>query len=132
MWTYDDALTTPKDRVRFIIQDVDETDQLLSDEGVGIYLPGGALGQASETLAAASAARAIGTKFARRAMSISEGGASTNWGDRSKRYFDLAVTLETQGEEIDATGLFDWSEQVIDDFSARERFRDQIIREAIP
>lgn len=130
-WSYDDSLTDAKDQIRFLLQDTDEADPLLSDEGIGLYVPGGSLGQATVTLAAAECARAIGAKFSRRAMSMSEGGTSTNWGDRAKRYFDLADQLKATDAETSATGLFDWAEFAVDDFSAREIIRNDLLRDAV-
>lgn len=121
-------------QVRALIQDIDETDLMLSDDVIALVVPGGSLGQSSIHLAAAESARMIGAKFARRANSISEGGASVNWGDLSKKFYDLAAKLRADDEASasgDAEGLFDWAEQVPDQFSARERMRNEILRDQI-
>ena len=126
-------LTTAVGRVRVMIGDTDETDLILTDAMIGLYVSGGALAQSSEYLAAAESAGAIAAKFARRAQSISEGGASVNWGDMAKRYRELALHLRATDEanEVDtADGLFDWAEQIPDEFSARERLRNEILRDS--
>lgn len=125
-------LTTAVGRVRVMIGDVDETDLLLTDAMIATYLPGGALAQTSEYLAGAECATAIAARFARYPLAMAEGGASVNWGVMAKRYTDIANDLRKTDETIsggDADGLFDWAEFAIDDFSARERMRNEITRD---
>lgn len=129
-WSYDDALAAAKDRVRIMIGDVDETSPLLSDEAIAMYVPGGTLGQSSERLAAAECAVAIAARLATRAISISEGGSSVNWGDVAKRYRDLADQLHAADAAGDGTGLFDIAEWAVDEFSARELIRNELLRDS--
>lgn len=132
-WSFDDSLATAKDRIRVLVGDTDADDPLISDEGIAMYLSGGALAQASERLSAAEVATAIAAKYARRATSISEGGASVNWGDLAKRYRDLAEQLRATDAAGDGTGsgLFDWAEMALDPFSAREVVLNAALRSGL-
>lgn len=130
-WSYSDALTEAKDRIRVLVGDTDEDDRLISDEAIALYLSGGAMEQASERLSAAHVAELIAATFARQAVSISAGGTAVNWGDQAKRFRDLAAALraaDAADAESDLTGLFDWAEQIPDDFARRERFTDERLR----
>jgi len=114
-----------------MIGDTDETDLLLSDAMIAIYVSGGALAQSSEYLAGAECATAIAAKFARLPLGVSEGGAEVNWGVMAKRYTDIAEDLRKTDAAIsggDADGLFDWAEFAVDDFSARELQRNAVLR----
>lgn len=96
-WTYGSDPTVQLDRVRILVGDTDENDQLISDEEIGLYLTGGYWAAASDHLAAASVAGAIAAKFARRADSLSAGGTSVNWGGLVDRYRTLATELAERG-----------------------------------
>jgi hypothetical protein len=132
-WSFDEALPTEKDLIRALIGDVNSSSPLVSDELIASYLSGGLLAQATLRLAAADIAIVISGLFINRANSMSEGGASVNWGDRAKAFRDLAASLREADVSVDADGLFDWAEQISpgDDFAQRERFRDQIFRNAV-
>lgn len=127
MFTYD--LATGIGRVRLLVGATDETDPLLQDEEIAVFLAGGGLAQGSERLSAAAVAEAIATKYVTRAQSISEGGATVNWGDQAKRYRDLADALRASAAAADdAAGLFDWAEMAIDPFGAREILANDLLR----
>lgn len=96
-WTWNADPTAQLDRVRILVGDTDEDDQLISDEEIGLYLTGGYWAAASDHLAAASVANAIAAKFRRRATSVSEGGASVTWGQLYKHYTELAAELAERG-----------------------------------
>lgn len=130
-WSFDDSLPTAKDRVRVLIGDTDAADQLLSDEAIAMYLPGGTLAKASDRLAAAECATAIAAKFIRKANSLSEGGGSVNWGDRAKAYRELAAGLfASDAADQSAGALFDIAEFAGDAFSARTRLNNELLRGA--
>lgn len=109
-WSFDDALSTDKDVIRYLIVDIDSASPLVSDEFIALYVSGGSLAQSSVRLAAAEVTTAIAAKYAGRAISISEGGSSVNWGDLSKRYRDLAAELRAADAAGDDTGLFEIAE----------------------
>ena len=127
-------LTTETGRIRVMLGDTDESDLILSDAMIATYATGGALAQPSEYLAAAECAGAIAAKFARRAESLTAGGMTVKLGDQAKRYRELAESLraaDAAAETASGEGLFDIAEFVTDDFSARERLRNQLLREAV-
>lgn len=62
MWTYSgNPASSPKDQVRFLVGDTDETDQLLQDEEIEWLISD----RGSALAAAVAAAEAIAAKFAR-------------------------------------------------------------------
>lgn len=131
MFTYD--LTTGIGQVRLLVGDVDENSYLVEDEAIAVFLAGGALELGSTRLAAAEVAMAMAATFAGRATSLSEGGASVNWGDRAKQYRDLATALRTADAEITAAadgaeGLFDIAEFAIAPFGTREVLANDLLR----
>ncbi len=96
-WTYDPALPTDKDKVRFHIGDTDETDQLLQNEEIE-YL----LNETTNVLLAASrAAKAIAAKFARQADKA-VGDLRVSLSQKSQAYFTLAADLEKRAEPVPA------------------------------
>lgn len=96
-WTFGSDPTAQLDRVRILVGDTDEDDQLISDEEIGLYLTGGYWAAASDHLAAASVANAIAAKLARRADSLSAYGTSVNWSGLVQRYRTLATELAERG-----------------------------------
>ncbi len=91
-WTYVGPATADRDKVRFLIQDVDTTRQLLSDEEIA-YL----LAEWNDTYeAAANAAEILGAKFSGKAdYSKSVGDLSLNetFSSQSQGYKELAKTI---------------------------------------
>ncbi|MCC6314214.1 MAG: hypothetical protein IT337_09365 [Thermomicrobiales bacterium] len=131
-WSLDESLPTAKDRVRVLVGDTDATDPLISDEGIAVFLSGGALEQTSERLAAAEVATAIAAKFARRPLGMRAGGTEVNWGVMVNRYTDLAKQLrEADAASESMDGLFDWAEMVIEPFGARERLDAELLRSGL-
>ena len=131
-WSFDESLPSAKDRVRDLINDVDPNNPILSDESIAVYLSGGSQEQTSELLAAACCLEKIATRFAQRATSISEGGGSVNWGDRSKRYSELAAQLRaTAANQESAGGLFAIAEFAIPPFGDREVLRNDLLRSGL-
>lgn len=87
-WTYDDALPTDKDTVRFYLGDTDETDPLASDEGILKMLT------VYEDVFEATAALADGlaTKFARM-PTITVDGLTVKGTDRAEQFRILAANM---------------------------------------
>lgn len=104
-WTYDPALPTDKDRVRFLVGDTDTTWQQLQDEEIA-YL----VAQRSDVqLAAADAARGLAAKYARQ-VDTSNLSLSVSASERATAYYELADRLEanslrTSGAQMFAGGL---------------------------
>lgn len=96
-WTYNADPTVQLDRVRILVGDTDEDDQLISDEEIGAYLTGGYWAASSDYAAAASVADNIAAKMARRADSISAYGTSVTWAGLAKRYQTIAAQLRRKG-----------------------------------
>jgi hypothetical protein len=127
-WSFDDTLPTAKDRIRDLIGDINEATPILSDESIGVYLAGGAQEQANESLAAACCLEKMAARVAGRATSISEGGSSVSWGDIAKRYREQAAQLRSLDAVGDGSGLFEIAEFAVDEFSARELLRNDLLR----
>ncbi len=91
-WSYSGKpeASNPKDQVRFLVQDTDQTDQLLSDEEITFLLDleGGAL------KAATKAAETIAAKFARK-CDESVGQVKVSFSQKFKQYSELAAKLKT-------------------------------------
>ncbi len=86
-WTYTgDPNVSDRDRIRFLIQDTDTTDQLVSDEEIAWALTeAGSIYQTAHDLCTIIAA-----KFARMATSKSVGDLSLSYSDRAETYHRLA------------------------------------------
>lgn len=126
-FSFDDALTSARDRIRDLVNDTDPDSYLLSDESIDVYLTG-AMAQTSETLAAACCLEKMAARVVGRAMSISSGGDSTNWGDVAKRYRDQAAALRAADAAGDGSGLFDIAEWAVSPFAAREILANDVLR----
>jgi hypothetical protein len=134
-WSFDEALSTDTDVVRYLAGDTDPNDPLVSDELIAVYLTGGALEQTSVRLAAAEVATAIAASFARRPLGISAGGTQVNWGVMVDRYTTIANGLRKAEDAAlaaanDVTGLFDVAELAVDAFGAREILANGLSRGA--
>lgn len=93
-WTYDTALSTNKDKVRFMLGDTESGDALLSDEEISAQLTS----EGTVRAAAIACARALAARFARKAQQITDDiGASVRYGDRAQAYRDLADELRRSG-----------------------------------
>lgn len=93
-WSFSDAAPVSEaNQVRILVQDVDTTDQLISDESIAVYLTGGALAQSDVYQSAAAVAGLIATKFARMAKSVGAGGSRVEWADRAAFYRELQDVL---------------------------------------
>lgn len=115
-WSYDDAFTADtdptgdKDKVRFWLQDTDESVRLLSDSEIQYLVDSWKPKYDSLLYVAAVGAETIAAKFAG-VISVSADGVTVGTADLSQRYADLAVRLRAlykQGQvggEIDIANL---------------------------
>jgi hypothetical protein len=97
-WSYNPALPTTRDRVRFYIDDREPTAPLFSNEEIDAMLTIGIRPLA----AAASLADALAVRYGR-LVSQSIDGASFSYGERAKFYLELANRLRAQ----DMLGIVD-------------------------
>jgi hypothetical protein len=96
MFTYDETLPSPKDRIRLSLGDTDGLDPLLSDETILSALDQYAgLGDLAEPATTAFLARSLAARFGRIPSSMTiPGGPSLTYGDRVKSWLELASKLE--------------------------------------
>lgn len=91
-WTYSNSpATNERDEVRLLIQDVDYSDPLISDEEVLYFISKGGAGIGAAYLAALS----ISAKFGRLADERT-GQVEVKWSQRSRAYAALAADLKKQ------------------------------------
>ena len=101
-WTYGgDPSANDRDEVRFLIQDTNTNDQLLSDEEIAYLL---AEYTASNLLAAARACEVIATKFARDASLITIGDTTVDHRKRAQIYLAMSRDLMFQYQASVRTG----------------------------
>jgi hypothetical protein len=100
-WSYSDALTTDRDKLRFRIGDVDTNDQLLSDELLDALLDA----RASPILAAIDAVEGILAKFARE-IDRSALGLGGPRSQKTQFYRDLLKELRAQAARGDTDVFF--------------------------
>jgi hypothetical protein len=91
-WTFDPALSTDKDRVRFYCGDTDTNDQLVADETINATL----VDWSDPMLAAAVVCRSLAAKFARD-VTYRAGDVSENSSDIARFYNDIADKLDPAG-----------------------------------
>jgi hypothetical protein len=102
-WTYTSDSTAYKDKVRFLVQDTDTNDQLVSDEEIAF-----ALAQNSNIYrAAAIVARSIGLKLSRElTLNPAPGGVSLDSQAQAEKYLALAKELADQATAQGAASIF--------------------------
>ena len=100
-WTYSDALTTDRDKLRFRIGDVDTNDQLLSNETLDALLDT----RASPILAAIDAVEGILAKFARE-IDRSALGLGGPRSQKTQFYRDLLKELRAEAARGDTSIFF--------------------------
>ena len=89
-WTYSgDPENSNRDAVRFLVQDTDTNDQLVTDEEIDWLLSE----NSGVYAAAAEAAKAIATSFARLADTDIES-VSVKYSQKQKQYLQLSTRLE--------------------------------------
>jgi hypothetical protein len=115
-WTYANPADDPKDAVRFLIGDTDESDPLISDEEIHYLL----IGNTNPYRAAISACRQLAAKFARE-VTHSADGLSYSGSDLHKHYITLAEELEKEARRMLRAGTMpyaggiSWNERHKDD-----------------
>lgn len=128
-WSYSgDPSDSDKDAVRFLIQDTDTDDQLLSDEEIAYTLTtAGSLYQAAH-----DCAYSIASKFARLATSKSVGDLSLSYSDRANAYYTVAQRmLDLQAKRqpptpwIDPDNIIRASEKTIPPMNGTEFYTGQ-------
>jgi hypothetical protein len=102
-WTYTSDFTASRDKVRFLVQDTDTNDQLVSDEEIAF-----ALAQNSNIYrAAAIVARSIGLKLSRElTLNPAPGGVSLDSQAQAEKYLALAEELADQATAQGAASIF--------------------------
>jgi len=128
-FTYVDTLTSDRDKVRRLINDVDVTTPIFTDEELDglMALRDGVFRGASLALRTIAANEAYVLKVMTRG-DLATNGTQTAAGLRSvaDEYDQMAVQAEN-----DADGGFDWAEEVFNVFTARERLWKQALREQL-
>lgn len=110
-----DPTTSSKDAVRFLLDDIDESNQKMSDEGL-LWL----LSQESNIyLAAALACDTLAARYRALVQSKSVGGLSISYGDRAAQYAEQAATLRARGTEMSAIPVPISTAQSLDEKDAR-------------
>jgi hypothetical protein len=97
VWTYGSSLLTNQDRIRFLIGDIEEEDQLLQDEEIAATLtlpltPAVAVTDPRLLKSAYVCAQSLVAKFSKK-VSLAVGGASAQMDARARAYRDLANDL---------------------------------------
>lgn len=89
MWSYDPALPTDKDQIRFLIGDTDSTSKQIEDEAITVFMT-----QAGDNLylAASRIARLLSTRFARM-NSVWVDSVRIDYAAKAKAYLDLSMEL---------------------------------------
>lgn len=87
-WSYDDAQSTDKDFVRFLVGDTDSTDQLVSDEAIARQLAD----QGDPYQAAAMICDGLASRFGR-VSTITIDGFTVSGKDRAEQFRAQASTL---------------------------------------
>ena len=96
-WTYDPAMASDRDKVRFRLGDTVEAGALLQDEEIDVLLADAG----SVTNATIAGADALAMRFASLAQSKTDDiGQSVNYGDRSARYRALADRLRANASRL--------------------------------
>lgn len=93
-WSYSgDPASSPKDAVRYWIQDTDETDQKFSDAEIAFVLTA----YPDPLRAGAQCARTLAAKYAKR-VNRRVGDLAISYSDLSKHYYDLADELDRKAD----------------------------------
>lgn len=97
-WSYNPQKLqdSPKDQVRYLIQDTDKSDQLIQDEEINFELSRGGV-----TTAAYRIARAIAAKFSRK-CDETVGKVSKKFSQKADMFLKIADRLETEADDCGA------------------------------
>ncbi len=99
-WSYE-PVKTDKDKVRLLIGDTDECDQLLQDEEINFFLDL----ECSILRAARSAAHQLASSFGRQADE-KVGQISVSFSNRAKHFLDLAKQLQMRADAQSLDGIY--------------------------
>lgn len=91
-WSYNTALTAPKDQVRLLIGDTDTSDQLLQDEEIAFVLAN----ESSVSLASAVCCELLAAKFARQ-VNTQNGALRVSAQKRHDNFLKIADRLRRGG-----------------------------------
>lgn len=122
-FTYD--TTTDRGRVRMLITDRDEENPVFQDAEIDAFLD---MNDDSVRLAAASALETIATDQALVLKVLVTLDLETDGAKVADSLMKRAASLRAQEESV---GAFDVAEMVVNDFSARERLFNEILREGV-
>lgn len=98
-WSYNTALATTKDQVRFEIGDTDATAELLQDEEIAYAISV----EATMWGAAARCCEAISRNFLRKAdVRIGRGGTTLTYSTAAKQYAEMAAAFRKRANGMNA------------------------------
>ncbi len=105
-WTWSkDPASSDLDEIRYLVQDTDEDDKLLSDEEIQFEIDRWKGVYNSNVYAAAEVAERIAAKFARE-VSISADGVSHGVNELQGKYEALALKLREQHKDMVGAGVY--------------------------
>lgn len=121
-WEYDNTLPSDKDKVRFIIQDTNDSEHLLEDEELEWLL----VEQGNVYLAGAAACEVLAGRFRAKVTSKSVGGLSISYANRADEFAKQATLLRTQSGNL-ATSIPTpvWTAQTISEKEERDTDEDR-------
>lgn len=128
-WTYDAVSASDRDRVRLLCTDTDSANPIFTDEEIAVFLD---LEDDSLRRAAALAMETIASQEVLVLKVVKRLDLQTDGRAVSDSLLKRAAALREQADEQEARdgGLFDWAEQVPNQFAARERLYNQMLRGA--
>lgn len=115
-WSYSgDPASSPLDQVRFWLQDIDVSNQLMQNEELTwLFDTHGKDMHGGEIWAAAIAAEVLANRFARE-VSISADGVSVQLSELQDRYEKLAVNLRDAWHQFGSAATGDFASVLVDD-----------------
>lgn len=123
MFTYDPS--TPSGRVRLLATDTDSSNAIFQDNEIDAFL---AMEGDSVKRAAATALDQIASSEALIQKRIKLLDLQTDGPAVATALRAHAALLRTQADDEETTGAFDYAETVVNQFSARERLWNQVLR----
>lgn len=123
MFTYDPS--TAAGRVRLLATDTDSTNAIFSDDEIAAFL---AMENDSVKRAAATALDQIASSEALIQKRIKLLDLQTDGPAVAKALREHAAVLRAQADDEETTGAFDYAEIVTNQFSARDRLWNQMLR----
>lgn len=131
--TYNATMPTDKDKVRFLIQDTKLTPALLQDEEINFVLSE----YPNYILAAAVCAENISAQLVGTATDKKIGNLSLTYGDKSKKYAELANSLRARASKIllpYAGGISQTDKELVnnDDDRVKPAFSRDMQKQALP